>query len=122
MCIVGLDHVQLSMPAGEEDAARRFYVGVLGMTESAKPENLARRGGAWFSNESVKIHLGVDQAFHPARKAHPAFLVRDLSQLRSRCEAAGVQTTEDEPLPGFKRFFVHDPFGNRIEFLEPLPV
>ena len=119
MKITDIDHVQLAMPPGEEDKARAFYGGVLGLSEQAKPENLAKRGGAWFGEGNLKIHLGVEIDFRPARKAHPAFNVEGLRELRAQCEAAGYETIDDEPLQGYDRFYVHDPFGNRIEFLEP---
>ncbi len=119
MGIVALDHIQLAMPAGEEDKARAFYEGVLGLAEQPKPKNLARRGGVWFAKGDVKIHLGVEAGFRPAKKAHPAFRVENLAELRARCEAAGYPTVDDPPLPGYERFYVHDPFGNRIECLEP---
>ena len=119
MAIVALDHVQLAMPAGGEAAARAFYVGVLGLAEQPKPENLKTRGGVWFGSGALKVHLGVEAGFRPARKAHPAFRVKNLAELRARCEAAGYPTVDDEPLPGYQRFYVFDPFGNRIECLEP---
>jgi catechol 2,3-dioxygenase-like lactoylglutathione lyase family enzyme len=119
MGIIALDHVQLAMPAGQEDKARAFYAGVLGLTEQPKPANLAKRGGVWFASGDLRLHLGVEADFRPARKAHPAFHVENLAELRTRCEAAGYATTEDEPLPGYDRFYVSDPFGNRIECLEP---
>ncbi len=119
MHILALDHVQLAMPQGGEDAARGFYTGVLGLTEQPKPENLARRGGVWFTSGDVRVHLGVEADFRPARKAHPAFRVADLAGLRAKCEEAGHPAQEDEPLPGYERFYVDDPFGNRIECLQP---
>jgi catechol 2,3-dioxygenase-like lactoylglutathione lyase family enzyme len=118
MSIVGIDHVQLAMPESGEDQARAFYVGVLGFTEVPKPANLAKRGGVWFTSGSAHVHLGVEKEFHPARKAHPAFQVDDLEALRISCDAAGCTVVEDEPLPGYHRFYVNDPFGNRIELLE----
>lgn len=120
MAILALHHVQLAMPRGREDEARAFYVSVLGFVERPKPANLAVRGGAWFSAGSAEVHLGVEEEFRPARKAHPALLVRDLSGLSARCAAAGFTVTKDEPLPGFDRVYVADPFGNRIELLEPV--
>lgn len=117
--IVDLHHVQLAMPAGEEAAARAFYVEVLGLVEEAKPANLVARGGVWFRGGGMRLHLGVDADFHPARKAHPALLVRGLAELAERCRAAGFAPIDDEPLEGFERVYVHDPFGNRIELLEP---
>jgi len=119
MEILGLDHVQLAMPAGEEDAARAFYAGVLGLIEDAKPANLAARGGVWFCGGALRLHLGVDPDFRAARKAHPAILVRGLGELSARCRAAGFPPVVDEPLEGFDRVYVFDPFGNRIELLEP---
>jgi len=114
-----LDHVQLAMPAGEEHRARAFYSDVLGLTEESKPADLAARGGAWFRNGSVRLHLGVDAEFRAARKAHPALLVQGLGELAARCRAAGFPPVIDEPLPGFDRFYVFDPFGNRLELLQP---
>jgi catechol 2,3-dioxygenase-like lactoylglutathione lyase family enzyme len=118
MVIRALHHVQLAMPAGKEDQARAFYAGVLGFRELPKPENLARRGGVWFSSGAADVHLGVEADFRPAKKAHPAFLVEDLKNLVARCIAGGYPVTQDEPLPGFDRGYVSDPFGNRIELLE----
>jgi catechol 2,3-dioxygenase-like lactoylglutathione lyase family enzyme len=118
--IHALDHVQLAMPAGREDAARAFYAGLLGLTEVPKPANLARRGGVWFERGLLRVHLGVEQDFRPARKAHPAFLVRDLPALVRHLENAGVAVVSDEPLEGYDRIYVADPFGNRIELLEPV--
>lgn len=116
--IIGLDHVQLAMPAGQESIARSFYCGVLGLVEESKPANLAARGGAWFRGGALRLHLGVDPDFRAATKAHPALLVKGLAQLGDRCRAAGYPPTEDEPLEGFDRFYVFDPFGNRLELLE----
>lgn len=117
--ILGLEHVQLAMPAGREDEARAFYVGVLGMHEEPKPANLAARGGAWFRSGDARVHLGVEADFRPARKAHPALLVGDLASLVERLRAAGHEPVTDEPLAGFDRCYVTDPFGNRLEFLQP---
>ncbi len=108
------------MPRGREAEARAFYSGVLGFVEQPKPENLARRGGAWFRSGAAEVHLGVEDDFRPAKKAHPALLTDDLRSLIDRCEAAGHATTRDEPLIGFDRAYVEDPFGNRIELLQPL--
>jgi catechol 2,3-dioxygenase-like lactoylglutathione lyase family enzyme len=119
MSIVALDHIQLAMPAGREAEARAFYHGVLGIPEVPKPPNLAKRGGCWFQQDEVKVHLGVETDFRPARKAHPAFLVEDLAALRAALDAAGVIVRHDEPLEGYERIYVDDPFGNRIELLEP---
>jgi catechol 2,3-dioxygenase-like lactoylglutathione lyase family enzyme len=120
MRVLALDHVQLAMPAGRESEARAFYEGVLGIPEVRKPPNLAKRGGCWFERGPLKIHLGVDTDFRAARKAHPALLVEDLPGLEAAIEAAGFPLKSDEPLPGYERAYVEDPFGNRIELLEPV--
>jgi catechol 2,3-dioxygenase-like lactoylglutathione lyase family enzyme len=116
--IIALDHVQLGMPAGQESIARSFYGGVLGLIEERKPANLAKRGGVWFRGGTLRLHLGVDPDFRAATKAHPAILVRGLVELADRCRAAGHPPVDDEPLEGFNRFYVFDPFGNRLELLE----
>jgi catechol 2,3-dioxygenase-like lactoylglutathione lyase family enzyme len=116
--LLAIDHVQLAMPAGQEAAARAFYCEVLGLIEEPKPANLAARGGAWFGGGGVRLHLGVDPDFHPARKAHPAILVSGLAELAARCAAAGFPPVRDEPLEGFDRVYVFDPFGNRLELME----
>ena len=120
MPIVAIDHVQLAMPAGREAEAREFYSGLLGIPEVPKPPALARRGGAWFESGPVKIHLGVDADFRPARKAHPALLVSDLRALVDRLRRAHVDVVED-PLEGYFRVYVRDPFRNRLELMERLP-
>jgi hypothetical protein len=107
-----IDHVQLAMPAGEEDRAE-----LLGMAELAKPPVLAKRGGCWFASGSVQIHLGVENDFRPARKAHPALRCREYDGLISRLRSAGVEVTEDKNIPGVRRCHVSDPFGNRIELI-----
>ncbi len=118
--ILALDHVQLAMPAGGEDRARGFYRDVLGLAEVPKPANLAARGGVWFAGSGLKLHLGVDADFRPARKAHPALLVGNLKALLAACAKSGFPSVEDEPLEGYARAYLTDPFGNRIEVLEPL--
>jgi catechol 2,3-dioxygenase-like lactoylglutathione lyase family enzyme len=118
--IVGIDHVQLAMPEGQEEAARRFYAGLLGLIEVAKPPQLAGRGGCWFERGPVKIHLGVERDFQPARKAHPGFLVDDLAGLVTVLGEAGFVAREDLPLDGYERRYVDDPFGNRIELMQKL--
>jgi catechol 2,3-dioxygenase-like lactoylglutathione lyase family enzyme len=114
-----LEHVQLAMPSGGETVARAFYSGVLEIPEIPKPPNLAKRGGCWFERSDLKIHLGVESEFRPARKAHLALLVVDLRVLVGRLKSAGHRVREDEPLEGYYRVYVDDPFGNRIELLEP---
>jgi catechol 2,3-dioxygenase-like lactoylglutathione lyase family enzyme len=120
MKIVSLDHVQLAMPAGREAEARAFYTGLLGISEQPKPPHLAARGGCWFERGALKIHLGVEKDFTPARKAHPALIVEDLPTLVAALKRAGHRVVEDEPLEGFDRVYVDDPFGNRLELMEPL--
>lgn len=120
MRIKEIDHIQLAMPCGREGKARAFYGGVLGIPEIQKPSNLAERGGCWFVRDTLKVHLGVEDNFRPARKAHPAFLVEDISALKRLLEAAGYSPKVDEPLEGYDRLYVDDPFGNRLELLEPL--
>ncbi len=117
MRILGIEHVQLAMPSGEEERARAFYSGLLGIEEMPKPPHLASRGGAWFEHDGLKIHLGVDPDFRPARKAHPALLVEGLAELVARLRASGHAVVE-EPMEGFLRVYVNDPFGNRIELME----
>jgi catechol 2,3-dioxygenase-like lactoylglutathione lyase family enzyme len=118
--LLAIDHVQLAMPAGGEAAARGFYGDVLGLPETPKPPHLAKRGGCWFENDALKIHLGVELDFRPARKAHPGLLVSELDALKARLVEAGYALNDDEPLEGYDRVYVDDPFGNRIELLEPL--
>jgi catechol 2,3-dioxygenase-like lactoylglutathione lyase family enzyme len=120
MPIIAIDHVQLAMPAGGEAQARAFYAGLLGIPEVPKPADRIARGGAWFELGTVKLHLGVEGDFRPARKAHPALVVRDLPALGEVLRAAGVALVAEER-PGERRIYVDDPFGNRIELLEPLP-
>jgi catechol 2,3-dioxygenase-like lactoylglutathione lyase family enzyme len=108
------------MPTGREDEARGFFVDVLGMTEVEKPPVLAARGGAWFRAGDVEIHLGVEDPFAPARKAHPGLVVADLDDAARRVATTGQDVTWDADFPGFRRFYAHDPFGNRLEFLGPV--
>lgn len=119
MPVRGIDHVQLAMPAGGEELARAFYGGLLALAEKPKPAHLASRGGCWFESDGVKVHLGVEPDFRPARKAHPALLVTDLPSLLATLAAAGVEVVDDEPLEGVARAYAYDPFGNRLELLEP---
>ena len=115
--VIGVDHVQLAMPAGREAEARAFYDGLLGIPEVAKPPALAARGGAWFEAGPLRIHLGVDREFHPARKAHPGLLVEGLDAWAARLREAGYPVAYDD-FPGMRRFYSQDPHGNRLEFLE----
>ena len=119
MAVLRLDHVQLAMPLGREDDARAFYGGLLGLEEEAKPPNLAKRGGCWFKRGTLKVHLGVEGDFRPARKAHPAFIVDDVWRLARTLRDHGYRVVEDQPLAGYDRVYVDDPFGNRIELMEP---
>jgi catechol 2,3-dioxygenase-like lactoylglutathione lyase family enzyme len=118
--IVGIDHVQLVMPAGGEALARQFYGGVLGLPEIPKPPNLALRGGVWFQCGPLQLHLGVDQEFQPAKTAHPALLVDDLEHFLQALQRNGSAIKFDQQIPGYQRAFTSDPFGNRIELLQPL--
>jgi catechol 2,3-dioxygenase-like lactoylglutathione lyase family enzyme len=120
MNIYAIDHVQLAMPEGEEEKARIFYDVVLGIKETPKPPHLAQRGGVWFEQGNLKVHLGVEKDFRPAKKAHPAFLVNGLSDLIKKCQSAGYKVVSDEPLEGYNRVYINDPFGNRIELMEKI--
>ena len=115
--LTGIDHIQIAAPPGSEDAARQFYGELLGMEEIPKPENLKGRGGCWFQCGAHEVHIGIQQDFDPAKKAHPGFTVNALKELKSRLEEAGYTISEEPPIEGRSRFFTHDPFGNRIEFL-----
>ena len=116
-----LHHIQLAIPEGGEAEARAFYTGLLGLPEVAKPATLATRGGVWFETETIRLHLGVERPFAPTRTAHPAFETADLDTLAARLAAAGAPVIPDTDLPGYRRVFTADPFGNRIELLSPLP-
>lgn len=118
MRLLGIDHVQLGMPAGGEDAARYFYVDVLGLHEVPKPPPLAGRGGLWLAGPDVAVHVGVEHEFRPADRAHPAFIVDGLAALRTRLEQADIEITEDDSGLPVERCYVRDPFGNRIELVE----
>jgi len=120
MLIKRIHHVQIAAPPGSEEQARAFFTGTLGLREIEKPENLRRRGGAWFAADELEIHVGIEEPFRPAKKAHVALQVTDLAALRRHLEAHSVETWEDEPLPGYHRFYAADPFGNRMEFLEAI--
>ncbi|MEV7196820.1 VOC family protein [Streptomyces sp. NPDC093510] len=118
--LTAIDHVQMAAPSGSEPQLREFYCGVLGMREAPKPPVLAVRGGCWFEAGGVRLHLGIEEDFRPARKAHPGLRVRGISAFAERLAARGVTVTWDEGLPGHRRFYSRDPVGNRLEFLEPL--
>ena len=116
--IVAIDHVQIAMPQGGEDKAREFYGKLLGLDEIPKPSALAKRGGNWFEKGNIRIHLGVEQEFTPARKAHLALSVTKLDQLAKALKKSGYTVEYDEAIPHVRRFYTHDPFGNRIELME----
>ncbi len=119
MAVYGIDHVQLSMPAGGEALARRFYGDILGLSEIAKPPELAARGGAWFQCGTLQLHLGVESGFRPASRAHPALLVSDLAEALAALTSQGFEVKYNCVLiEGFDRAFTADPFGNRIELLQ----
>ena len=118
--ITGLHHVQIAVPPGSEPALRDFYAGLLGMTEVSKPAALAARGGAWFRSGTAELHLGVEPDFRPARKAHPGLLVDELDAIVARLVDAGRSVRPDDLLPGYRRCYVDDPCGNRLELLSPV--
>jgi catechol 2,3-dioxygenase-like lactoylglutathione lyase family enzyme len=120
-CVVRIDHIQVAAPEGCERAARQFYGSILGMEEVEKPLALRARGGCWFQCGEQQVHIGVERAFHPAKKAHPAFAVRNLDDLREGLLARGIKIVDDDHLLGTRRFYAEDPWGNRIEFLEVQP-
>jgi len=113
--MLGLDHVQIAAPPGCEDDARRFYGGLLGMREVPKPEALRARGGVWFACGQHELHVGVERDFSPARKAHPGLVSDDAETVALRLVEAGCDVTWDENIPGVRRFYTEDPFGNRLE-------
>lgn len=115
---LGIDHVQLAAPRNSEEQARKFYGEILQMTEIPKPTKLLARGGVWFQCGNHQVHIGIQEEFHPATKAHPAFEVQHLHLFAEHLRANGVEVKEDDALDGAERFYVNDPFGNRIEFLE----
>lgn len=116
--VLGLHHLQVAMPPGEEQLAREFYAGLLGLTEVPKPPHLAAHGGCWFDAQSLRLQLGVQPDFRPSGKAHPAFLVIGLAVLRRRLEHAGHVIVDDTQLDGHDRLYTFDPFGNRLELIE----
>jgi catechol 2,3-dioxygenase-like lactoylglutathione lyase family enzyme len=116
--VTRIDHIQLAAPEGCEATAREFYGTLLGMTEIEKPPLLRARGGCWFQCANQQMHIGVARNFSPAKKAHPAFAVADLDELRQALAARGVAVIDDDAIPGTRRFYAEDPWGNRIEFVE----
>jgi catechol 2,3-dioxygenase-like lactoylglutathione lyase family enzyme len=116
-----IDHVQIAIPAGGEDRGRIFYGELLGLKETVKPPGLQAQGGCWFELAGAQLHLGIEADFHPARKAHVALRTDGLDKLCERLRKAGCEIREDATVNGFTRFFAHDPFGNRIEFVENTP-
>ncbi len=117
MSTFSLDHVQLAMPADEEERADEFYVGILGFSGVAKPEALARRGGRWYEQGETRLHLGVDPQFIASAKAHVAFVVSDYSDLARRLEEGHARVQFDDEIEGVERFYTWDPFGNRLEII-----
>ncbi|MEU9418804.1 VOC family protein [Streptomyces sp. NPDC051000] len=117
--LTAVDHVQLAAPPGAEDLLRTYYRDALGMSELPKPPVLAGRGGCWFAAGAVQLHLGVEEDFRPARKAHPGLRVTDIEVYARRLREHGAEVVWDDDLPGYRRFFSTDPVGNRLEFLEP---
>jgi len=115
--VLAIDHVQIAMPVGGEDDARAFYGGLLGLEELPKPMPLAARGGCWFGHAAVQLHLGVEEGFQPARKAHPAFVIAGLDGLAAALAAAGHRVDWNDELPHLRRLYTDDPFGNRIELI-----
>lgn len=113
-----IDHVQLAAPKGSEDTARQFFKGILGFDEVEKPEHLKKRGGVWFTSGHYQIHIGIEEPFSPAKKAHPAFEIEHIEAFKKHLLINGVSAIEDDQLPGANRFYISDPFGNRMEFLE----
>lgn len=118
MRVIALDHVQLAMPAGREQEAEAFYCGVLGFGVREKPPVLAARGGRWFAKGDVQVHLGVEDDFRPARKAHPALRVAGFDDLLALLDSRGLEWKADEDNPGVRRVYVDDPFGNRLELID----
>jgi len=118
--ITRIDHIQIAAPAGCEEAAREFYGAILGLKEIEKPEALRPRGGCWFECGDQQLHVGVEKNFRPAKKAHPAFMVADFDRLRETLAKRGIVLMDDS-IPGTRRFYADDPWGNRLEFVEDTP-
>ncbi|PEE40563.1 VOC family protein [Bacillus pseudomycoides] len=116
--IQGIDHVQVAAPVGCEEEARDFYGNKIGLEEIPKPEELRKRGGCWFRCGNQEIHIGVEQTFSPAKKAHSAFYVQGIDEFKEKLIEQGIQVIDDYARPDIIRFYVSDPFGNRLEFME----
>ena len=116
--LLGIDHIQLAAPPGCEKEAKKFFGDILKLKEIPKPPNLAKRGGVWFQLGDKQLHIGVQKDFSAAKKAHPAFEIRNVDNLKSQLRDNGIEVIEDDELEGANRFFTSDPFGNRLEFLE----
>jgi catechol 2,3-dioxygenase-like lactoylglutathione lyase family enzyme len=119
--VEGFHHVQLAMPPGSESDAEAFYAGVLAFEVVPKPEHLAARGGRWFRSGTTELHLGVEDGFRASTKAHPALRIRGLRTLRERVESARLEVEDDTQLDGHERWYLRDPFGNRLELIEAMP-
>lgn len=113
-----IDHVQLAAPGGSENKARKFYQDILGLIEVEKPEQLKKSSGVWFTSGACNIHIGIEEPFIPARKAHPAFEVENIEGFKQHLSEKGIPFVEDNRIPGVNRFHFNDPFGNRIEIVE----
>lgn len=113
-----IDHIQLAAPKGSEETARKFFKNILGFDEVEKPEELKKRGGVWFEFGNYQIHIGIEEPFYPAKKAHPAFEIENIEELKKHLVTNGIDVIEDDKLPRAKRFYISDPFGNRMELLE----
>ena len=113
-----IDHIQLAAPKGSEETARKFFKNILGFDEVEKPEELKKRGGVWFEFGNYQIHIGIEEPFYPAKKAHPAFEIENIEELKKHLVTNSIDVIEDDKLPGAKRFYISDPFGNRMELLE----
>jgi catechol 2,3-dioxygenase-like lactoylglutathione lyase family enzyme len=116
--IKAIDHIQLAAPKGSEEEARRFFHAILGMKEIEKPEELKKRGGVWFEFGRYQLHIGIEEPFSPAKKAHPAFNVTSIEELKQHLITHGIEVREDQSIPEVVRFHTDDPFGNRLEFVE----
>ena len=117
--VTDIDHLQIAAPKGCEAQARQFFGDILGLAEIEKPESLRSRGGCWFRVGSMQLHIGVEERFRPARKAHPAFSVSDIHAAFAKLQNQGILCVWDKPVEGRRRFYARDPWGNRLEFTQP---